>query len=72
MLAELPWRAGVQRADIAGPFRDAHQRGFAIQPRHARTLDVAVAAEAFQGFGGVRDGALAHPALAGRQPDPAQ
>ena len=62
----------VQRADVAGPLPDAHQRRLAVQPRHAGLLDVAVAAEAFHRLGGVRGGALAHPVLACRQADAAQ
>ena len=62
----------VQRADVAGALPDAHQRGLAVEPRHTGFLDVAVAAQAFHRLGGVRGGALAHPVLAGGQPDAAQ
>ena len=62
----------VQCADVAGSFPDAHQRSLPVQPRHAGLLDIAVAAQAFHGFGGMRCRPLAHPVLAGGQADPAQ
>ncbi|CAM5674980.1 hypothetical protein MAUB1S_00030 [Mycolicibacterium aubagnense] len=63
---------GVQRADIARTFPDAHQRGLPVQPRHARLLRVAVAAEALHGLRGVRRRALAHPVLGRGQTDSAE
>ena len=56
-------------ADVARALPDPHQRRLTVQPRHPGLLDIAVAAQAFQRFGGVRGRALAHPVLADGQTD---
>lgn len=60
----------VQRGDVAGALPDRVQRGLAEEPRHARLLDVAVAAQAFEGLGRVRRPALADPVLADGEGEP--
>ena len=53
----------VEALDVARALPDRVQRRLAIQARHPRLLDVAVAAEALERLAGVRHGALAEPVL---------
>ena len=57
----------VERGDVARTLPDRRQRSLPVQAGHPRFLHVAVAAQAFEGLGGVRGGALAHPVLGRRQ-----
>ncbi len=61
----------VQGGDVAGALPDRDQRRLPVEPGHAGLLDVAVAAQALQGLGGVRRTALADPVLGDGQAEPA-
>ena len=60
----------VEADDVARAFPDAVERRLAIEPRHHRLLDVAVAAEALERLGRVHRRALAQPVLAHRRRQP--
>ena len=60
----------VEALDVARALPDRVQRRLAIEARHPRLLDVAVAAEALERLAGVRDGPLAEPVLEHRVGDP--
>ena len=62
----------VQRVDVARALPDGVERGLAVEPGQAVLLDVAVAAEALQGLGHHRRGALADPELAERDAEPGE
>ncbi len=63
----------VQGRDVARALPDGVQRRIAQQPGHGRVvLDIPVAAEALQGFGGDHGRPLADPELGGRQRDTQQ
>ena len=53
----------VERGDVARALPDRVQRRVAVEQRHSRVLDEAVAAQALERLGRVRGGALADPVL---------
>ena len=56
----------VERGDVARALPDRVERGVAVEPRHARLLDVAVAAQALERLDRVLRRALADPVLLDR------
>ena len=62
----------VEGVDVAGALPDRVERRLAVEERHLRLLDVAVAAEALERLGGHGGRALADPELGERERDPAE